>query len=267
MTMEVLETPPVGGKLRFAGMILGLTLAAVQTAGADGIDPEADKILRSMSAYLGGLSNLSVSADVDTEVIDLEGQKLQFSSSATMVAARPNKLYVRRQGVVADLELKFDGETLTVLEKDHNAYHQTKVSDTIDDVLDAVRNELGLDAPAAELFYADAYPSLSDGINDSLYLGTTFVNGVECHHLAFRENEWDWQIWVSAGDEPLPMKYIITTKWLTGAPQHSVRFRDWNTKPQIAENQFAFSAPDGAERLESVSVDELGELVFGEKKQ
>jgi len=60
------------------------------------------------------------------------------------------------------------------------------------------------------------------------------------------------------------MKYIITTKWVTGAPQYSIRFRDWNTKPQIKANQFAFSVPKGAKKLETIPVNEVGELMIEE---
>jgi hypothetical protein len=58
------------------------------------------------------------------------------------------------------------------------------------------------------------------------------------------------------------MKYIITTKWVTGAPQYSVRFRDWNTKPQIEANRFEFSVPEGARKLETIDVNEMGELMI-----
>ena len=70
----------------------------------------------------------------------------------------------------------------------------------------------------------------------------------------------DWQIWVKAGDEPLPMKYVITTKWMTGAPQYSVQLSNWNTKPVIASSRFKFVAPKGADKLEALPVDETGEI-------
>ena len=96
----------------------------------------------------------------------------------------------------------------------------------------------------------------------SAYLGTDYVNGVECHNLAFRQAKTDWQLWVRVGDAPLPMKYIITTKWVTGAPQYSVRFRDWNTAPQFEADRFEFSAPEGARKLETIAVNEMGELMI-----
>jgi hypothetical protein len=260
--MELSSSPPVGGKNVVAGVFLGLALVVSQVTAADGIDPEVDKVLRSMSTYLGGLSTFSVNADIGTEVIDLEGQKIQLSSSSAITIQRPNKLHVRRQGVLADAEMIVDGKTLTLYAKERNVYFQTEKPGNIDDVIDAVRTGIGLDAPAADLMYADPYPTLASGVNSSTYLGTAFVNGVESHHLAFREDKVDWQLWVKAGDQPLPMKYIVTTKWMTAAPQYSVRFQDWNTKPQIKADQFAFSAPEGAKRLTTIAVDHVGEPIM-----
>jgi hypothetical protein len=77
----------------------------------------------------------------------------------------------------------------------------------------------------------------------------------------------DWQLWVQHGDTPLPMKYVITTKWLTGAPQYAVRFRNWDTAPEVSAEQFAFSAPEGARELDEISVDAAGELMANGGKQ
>jgi hypothetical protein len=229
---------------------------------ADGMDPAVEKILKSMSAYLGGLPSFSTIADVDNEVIDLSGQKLQFSSSVTIAAARPGKLYVSRQGAFADMEIIFNGKTLTINGKGLNIYTQIAGLGSIDDAINTVRDEIGLDAPGADLLYADPNISLSSGVVSSTYLGTDYVNGVECHNLAFREAKTDWQLWVQAGDAPLPMKYIITTKWVTGAPQYSVRFRDWNTKPKFEANKFEFSAQEGARKIETIEANEVGELMI-----
>ena len=73
-------------------------------------------------------------------------------------------------------------------------------------------------------------------------------------------------MWVKAGDEPLPMKYVITSKWLTGAPQYTARFHNWNTKPEIDASQFEFKAPEGARKLDSISVNEAGQLMIEEAK-
>ena len=53
------------------------------------------------------------------------------------------------------------------------------------------------------------------------------VDGVECDHLAFRNLETDWQIWIERGERPLPRKYVITSKTVATAPQYTLRLRDW----------------------------------------
>ena len=259
---EFLKKPAIRLTVLVAGLTLGLCLGAGPAMSADGIDPDADKILKSMSTYLGGLPAFTVNGDVDSEVIDLLGQKLQFSSSVAIAAKRPGNLYVSRQGAIADMEIIFNGKTLTLNGKGLNVYKQIGSPGTIDDAFDTMQVEIGLDMPGADLLYADPYIGLSFGVVSSTYLGTDFVNGVECHNLAFRQEKTDWQLWVQVGDAPVPMKYIITTKWVTGAPQYSVRFRDWNTKPQIEANRFEFSVPEGAKQLETINVNEMGELMI-----
>jgi hypothetical protein len=249
-----------------AGVFMLISFAAGPVMSAEGIDPEADKILKSMSSYLGGTKAFSMHADIDFEIVAKSGQKLQISSFATVVIKRPDKFHAQRKGMIADAEFIFDGKTLTLHGKKLNVYAQTEVSGTIDDAIRAYEFETGLSAPGADLLFADTYAILSSGVESSAYIGTAYINGVESHHLAFREDKVDWQLWVQAGDEPLPMKYVITSKWHTGAPQYEIRFRDWNRKPRIKGDQFTFTVPKGAKRLDTMPVNEMGELNTEEGK-
>lgn len=114
-----------------AVLFLFASLTAVQAKSADSIAPDADNILQSMSAYLGGIKEFRVNADIDFEVVDLNGQKLQLSSMATVVMERPAKFHIARKGLIADAEFIFDGETLTLYGKNLNVYARTKVPGTI----------------------------------------------------------------------------------------------------------------------------------------
>ena len=169
-----------------------------------------------------------MNADIDFEIITKDGQKLQLSSYATVVMERPDKLHILKKGMIADAEFIYDGKTLTLHGKNLNVYAQTEVTGTIDDAMRAYELETGIPAPGADLLFADLYAILSSGIESSAYIETAYVNDVECHHLAFRKDKVDWQLWVKAGDEPLPMKYVITSKWHTGWPQYEVRLPDWD---------------------------------------
>jgi hypothetical protein len=248
------------------GVVLSISLAPGPVMSAEGIDPDADKILRSMSSYLGGANAFSVNADIDNEIVTHDGQKLQLSSFATVVLERPGKFHIQRKGMIADAEFVFDGKTLTLHGKNLDVYAQVEVSGTIDNAIRAYELETGIPAPGADLLFSNPYAILSSGIKSSRYLGMAYINGVKCHHLAFREAKVDWQLWVKAGEAPLPMKYVITSKWHTAAPQYEVRLRDWNTKPRIKAGQFTFSVPKGARKLETIPVNKMGEFTVKEDK-
>jgi hypothetical protein len=78
------------------------------------------------------------------------------------------------------------------------------------------------------------------------------AGGVRCHHLAFRGNEVDWQIWIEEGEKPLPRKFVVTTKWMTGAPQFTVAMKNWNVSPKLTEDMFTFVPPKDAQKIDFV---------------
>lgn len=237
------------------------------TADSTTIDHDADRILRSMSSYLGSLSSFSMKANIENELVTDEGQKLQLSSFAEFAIKRPGKIHVTRKGMFADMEMVYDGKTFTLHNKKPNVYIQRRSPGIIDDAIRLVEFETGLVAPGADLIFADSYPILKSGVTRGDYIGITMFNGVKCHHLAFRENKVDWQLWVKVGKEPLPMKYVITSKWITAAPQYTVSFHDWNTKAKISAKQFRFSAPKGAKQIEAMPFNVIGEIESEEEDQ
>jgi hypothetical protein len=262
MIQSYLRAPVARRAVLAVGLALGVWPTGPDRRGGGGVDPEAEKILRAMSSYLGGLQSFTVKGDVDDEIITTEGQKLQLSSSASLAVERPNHLYAHRQMPLGDIEAFFDGQTLTLHGKGRKAYVQFEVPGTIDEAVTHLRAETGLDAPAGDLFYADPFPGLMTDVTSGAYFGIAYVNGTECHHLAFRASKVDWQIWVQTGDRPLPMKYVIASKWITGSPSYSVRFRDWDTAPAIEAERFKFVPPEGTKRLEEFPVDVMGGLLI-----
>jgi hypothetical protein len=249
-----------GGTALVLTLALGAGLNVFPAAQAQELDPNATEVLQFMSDYLAETEAFSVNADIDVEVVARTGQKLQFSSYASVLMERSNGLYIERRGPVADAEIFFNGSQLTLFGRRLNAYAQQAIEGNVDDAIRAFEFETGIPFPGADLLFSDPYAVLSEGVESSLYLGTAYIDGVEVHHLAFREDETDWQIWVQTGDIPLPMKYVITTKWLTGAPQFEIRLRDWDTSPDIAAGQFTFTAPAGATQLDAFPADELSEF-------
>ncbi len=263
MRTKVMGVAVVTRAIAVASFLIGLGLPLAEARSQGTIDADADRILRSMSSYMTALTAFTADYDVESEIIDRSGQKLQFNSSGTIVVQRPGKLYAHRKGAFADAELYFDGKTVTLFGEKMNAYVQIDSPGTIDNAIDEVRGETGLDMAGADLLYSDPQAGLLTDVESGAYLGTEVISGIECDHLAFRARQVDWQIWVESGDTPVPMKYVITSKWVTGAPQYSVRMHDWNVHPEIDAKRFEFAPAAGATKIESITANEIGEISEG----
>ena len=249
-------------KTVFVTAVAVLCALAPSARAQPAFDADSQSVLATMSQYVGGLQSFSTDYAAIDEIVTTEGQKLQFLHSGEVLAQRPNKLYVIRRGAAGDAELFLDGKTLTLYVKNANAYLQLDAS-SIDSAVDAVHN-IGFDAPGADLLVSKPLdPSTTDVISGA-HIGMTFIDRSEVHQLAFRGTDVDWQLWVTAGDKPLPMRYVVTTKKLTGAPEFTLQLRNWNTAPQINPAQFTFSPPAGAKKLDpaSVTVNALGDLAL-----
>ena len=232
-----------------SGLTLIISLAASPSLGEENMNSTAESILQSMSSFMSTSKALRVNADVDFEIINPKGQKLQLSSFVTALVERPANLHLTRKGMASDYEIIFDGKIFTVYSRTLNAYSQIEGTGTIDEAFLAHEYATGLPVSGGDFFFSDPFSRLISGVESSDYIGIAYVYGVRCHHLAFRNVETDWQLWVKVGDQPLPMKYVITTKWVTGAPQYEIRLRDWDTNPEIEAGEFLFSAPEDAKKL------------------
>jgi hypothetical protein len=241
---------------------LGLVLIAGSPAYSQGqfsaVEPKASQLLRKMSDYLAGLEQFSVQTENALDVILRSGEKIQFDSPAECAVQRPNKLRADRKGDIANQEFYYDGKTLTLYNPDQKYYATVEAPPTIDETLDFARESLDVYAPGGDLLYKNAYEILTEDVVSGFYVGLSVVDGVKCNHLAFRGNEVDWQIWIEDGDKPLPKKFVITTKWMTGAPQFTVVVKSWNLSPKLTEDMFTFVPPKDAQKIDFIRLSRGG---------
>jgi hypothetical protein len=221
-------------------------------------------ILKAMSDYVTSQKNISISFDADVEVVTTGLQKIQFASSGQVLLSRPDKLRISRTGGYADVELVFDGKTATVLGKNVNAFAQVDSPGTIDQLIDTIRDRDNITMPGADLLLSRVYDELTTDMLDAKHIGQGVIDGVECEHLAFRGPEIDWQLWVESGARPIPRKYVITSKTVTGAPQYTLRIKEWKTDPQVGPDAFVFKPPADAKKVEFAALGDIDEIPPGQ---
>jgi len=231
---------------------------SVSAARADEASPKS--LLKAMSDYLGAQKAMSFDYDVNLELVSKQQQKIALVSSGTMTLDRPDKLHLTRTGGFANVEMVFDGKTLTLLGKNTNLYTQIEAPGTIDQLEDVLRNKYHRPVPGADMLISDPYKELMPEVNDAKDLGSGVIHGVECDHLAFRTKEVDWQIWIAQGARPYPCRYVITSKKVTGWPQYTLDIWAWKTGAEVVADSFKLAIPAGAKKLTPDEVPELNEL-------
>ena len=256
----------LGWLILTVSVMLTLNFTFIHSAQAQSDD--AGKILKAMAEYITHQKALSVTFDSDIEVITSDQQKLQFTSSGQLQLSRPDKLHATRTGGYADIELVFDGKTITLNNRGSNNFAQLNSPGSVDQVVDLMRDKYSVIAPGADLFLSNVFNMMTEDVIESKHIGRGVVDGIECEHLAFRNLDTDWQIWIEVGARPIPHKYVITSKAVAGAPQYTLRIKEWRS--DVAADAFTFNPDKSATKvaLEAlVNVDEIPQgLVISGKK-
>jgi hypothetical protein len=232
--------------------------ASISVAYAD--ETQARSLLKAMSDYLAAQQAISFDYDSNLDIVTTQQQKVGLASSGTLSLHRPDKLHVTRTGGFANVEMVFDGKTLTLLGKNANLYAQVEAPGTIDQLVDVLREKYHRPVPAADLLMSDPYKELMPLVTDVKDLGSGVIRGVACDHLAVRTKEVDWQIWIAHGLQPYPCRYVITSKKVTGWPQYTLDVRTWKAGNEAAPDGFKLEIPPGAKKLTPGELSELNEI-------
>jgi hypothetical protein len=248
-----------GGATLARLVVAAAALVAVAPAALAQQD-DARTILKAMADYVSAQQTIEIKFDSDIEIITPELEKIQFTNSGEVMLSRPDKLAAHRVGGYADVALYFDGKTASVYGKNVNGYAQIAAAGTLDQLFEALRAGHGVALPGADFLVSKPYETLIADVLEAKHIGRGVIDGVECEHLAFRNFETDWQLWVEVGDKAIPRKVVITSKTINGAPQYTFRVKSWRTGFQPAPDTFKFTPPANATRLDPNNLIMLDEL-------
>jgi hypothetical protein len=210
-----------------------------------------------MSDLLGSAKSFALEAEEVYDEVPEHVPRTQLTNRRHVALRRPDRMVGDASGDAFNRSFWYDGSTLSVVDREQNTYATVPVPPTIDGALDAVFERTGMVIPLADFIYEDVYARLMESVQRGVYLGIHDVGAVPCHHLSFEQATIDWQIWIDAGDAPLPRKLVIAYKTEDEVPQYAVTIGKWNLNVDVPEELFRFEPPEGAERIEFPSVQEL----------
>ncbi len=240
----------VRSRVLFLSAALLFAPLVVADTAKPGIDARVDTLLRNMGDFLKDASEFSFRTDVNYDQVLESGQKILYGRRAEISMRRPDRLHILVNGDQIHERIWYDGKTFIVLDLWDHEYVKVDVPPKIDAALDYMAREYGISSPVSDVLYSDPYEILVENVVTATYVGHPVVRGVPTHHLAFTQNNIDWQLWIEDGAHPVPRKAVITYKNVTSSPQFTVWLSDWNFTPRLADSLFEFLAPDGAQQVE-----------------
>ena len=214
------------------------------------IEERADELLRQTCAFLASVPRFSFEAEETFDEVFERAPRLQLTNVRRFLVDKPQRMSTQAEGDTLYRAVWFDGQHIWALNKEENTYTTLDEPPTLDAALDLLETKYDVDVPLTDFVYSDPYAVLSEGLLYGEYLGIHQAAGVDCHHLAFSQATIDWQLWIDAGDKPLPRKLVISYRDELGVPQYFAVIRKWDLNPAIPAGAFRFEPPQGATRVE-----------------
>ncbi|MGO9199536.1 MAG: DUF2092 domain-containing protein [Limisphaerales bacterium] len=226
-------------------MALSVTAADVKPA----VDAQADEWLKRMGDYLGQAQFFSVSAEVWQDVQLASGQRVQAGRTIELQVRRPNRLRAEVRSTRRNRELVYDGNAITLFNRAQNFYGTVRASGSLDEAMDVAIERFGIPMPLEDFLRSDPHKDLLQKAVSGVDIGPVSVLGVPCEHLAFTQDNIDWQVWIETGARPVPRKFVITYKDEADSPRFAAIFSNWDFVTKLPDFLFKFEPPAGALKI------------------
>jgi hypothetical protein len=210
------------------------------------IEPRVAEVLNGACAQLSAAKELDYHAEITFDSVLPSLVKLQYSAAMDAAIERPNRLAINYQSDLGAKRIWYNGATLTIFDPPHTAYADIAVPGTIDAMLAQVANQRNLSIPLKGFDVSNPCAAVYKEVLRSKYVGRNDAAGVDCDHLAFIQENVDWQLWINRGKKPLPRKIVITYKKLPTQPQWEAVFSNWRFDHQLPASFFEPTIPKGA---------------------
>src|SRR3954468_5194426 len=211
-------------------------------AVANAPDPAAVAALKRMSEYLAAQQGFELTSDATLDVVTDSGQKLQIDGTVHYKVKKPGI----RMELVSDLKTRtyyYDGRQFTIYAPKLGYYATMAAPPTNRAFLKSLYDKYGIELPLEDLFrWSDGDESDVRALTAGYSAGTATIDGVETDHWAFRQGDYDWEVWIQKGDQPLPRKITIVDRTDPAMPGYTARLT-WTLNPTFAADDFTYT-PD-----------------------
>jgi hypothetical protein len=203
-----------------------------------------------MASFLARSPAWSVTVRTAYDAVQPDGYKVEWNEMRTVTLSRPDRLRIEgKRSDGARSLLLFDGKQITTFDETANVYAQASRPGTVDQAVVYFVHDLGMRLPLAVMLLDNLPAELQSRVQAVKYVEKTAILGDPADHIAAKTPTVDFQLWISQGDRPLPMRAVLTYKNSPGQPQFRAQFSDWNLDVKPSETLFTFAPPAGANKI------------------
>lgn len=226
-------------------------------------DPMVGKVLLALATHLQSARNFccDVSFLINSE---MEGMKQEISATYALAAEKPNHLVLRYLKGMVGNTVVCNGTNLITYAPVLNRYEETEAPKSFEQFSEGVGPMSGNMLFVDNLLHDDIYAAIMDGVVKATYVGKEWVDGVECDHLKFIQEQFEWDLWVSSGLKPVVIQVLSDmSKGLDAMPGDATpgkgmkmtvlnRFSHWAVDATLPAETFQFKLPPGARKADSL---------------
>lgn len=246
------------GKRMKAMLMAMMTMAVSVAMAADpAIDPKAEAAVARVSETMQQAKRMSCTMTMDM-LNEMEGMRQEITTTYSVAAERPAKFAMRYVKGLPTFTVISDGRKLSSYLAMMKRYAVTDAPKTYEELFQAV-GALGANMMFVDnLMRDDVKAALMEGVKGASCTGTEMVDGKECEHLKFTQDEFDWELWVTTGKTALVVKVVTDMSKGMGKMEGGIpgmkamkmtfinRFTDWSLNAELPAGTFEFKAPEGA---------------------
>jgi len=233
-----------------SGMAMPVAAGTDPIANEGVIEDGAVEAIKEMSNFLMTAKTLGITSEGSLDVVTNDGQRIQLDGVTTYKVRRPG-FVIDYASDIKSRRFIYDGKNFTVYSPKLGFYATVPSPKTNREVLDTIYNKFGISLPLEDLFRwgdgsnADRIKALKSAYK----VGTATIDGVQTDHLAFREADVDWEVWIQSNGDPLPRKLVIVDRTDPARPTFTSRLK-WQINPAFSDADFAFVPDANAKKIQ-----------------
>ena len=230
------------------------------------IEAKADAVLTQLDTFYRSLKSLKLDLDVQLHM-QAEGMKQEIASAWSVALQRPNKLAILYKSGQNQFTFVCDGSKTYVHIPIIKRYLEKPAPPSLDAFFAEQSEAAMLLQQGVPFFSSLIAPNprqrLLDDVASVTYAGTEMWQGAECHKLHGEQKQFDWDLWIETGKQPLVRKVVMdmgkTAKTMADrAPQMKtaqwqveIQFNQIEANPVLTGDVFNFTPPANAKKVDS----------------